>query len=49
MAPNVDTFIMHHEQTFENFLWIIKVDPVTMSYVIVVDHIGWSSSDATNE
>lgn len=38
MAPDVYAFVVKHEQTSEYFFWSIKINPVSMSDMVIVLH-----------
>ena len=48
MSPDVNTFIMDHEETFDDFFWIVKVYPIPMCDIYVILHIGRSLFIVTN-
>lgn len=39
MAPNVDTLIVDHKETFKDLLGSVEVDSVTMSNVLIIFHV----------
>lgn len=41
VCPDIYSLIMGHEQAFENFLGSVKTYSITMSYVLIVLHVGW--------
>ena len=49
MAPDVDTLVMHHEETPNNFPGSIEVDPVSMSDVTIVLNEPGSILESSNE
>jgi len=38
MCPNVDTFVVHHEKTFEKTSWSVKIDAIAVCYLSVILH-----------
>ena len=49
VAPDVDTLVMHHEETPNNFPGSIEVDPVSMSDVTIVLNEPGSILESSNE
>jgi hypothetical protein len=48
MAPNIHAFIMDHEKTFKYFNGSVEINPVAVSYMLIVLHIGRSLVIVTN-
>lgn len=48
MTPNVDAFIVYHEETLEDFFWSVEIDPVSMCDMLIVFHIFWGSVIVSN-
>ena len=44
MGPNINTFIMEHEETFKDFFWVVEVDSISMSDGVIVLHVRWGIS-----
>lgn len=42
MAPNIHAFIMDHEKAFKYFNGSVEINPVAVSYMLIVLHIGRS-------
>jgi hypothetical protein len=41
MSPYIDTLIMYHKQAFQNFCRSIKVDPIPISDIMIINHKLW--------
>ena len=48
MRPYIHTLIMYHKQAFQNFGRSIKVDPVSISDIMIIDHKLWSRLRVSN-
>ena len=48
MTPDVDTFVVDHEQTSHDPSWGVEVDPISVSDVLVVPHKLGSLCIVTN-
>ena len=44
MGPNINTFIMEHEETFKDFFWVVEVDSISMGDGVIVLHVRWGIS-----
>ena len=48
MTPDVDTFIMDHEEASNDPPWSVEVDPISISNMLVVSHELGSSLVVSN-
>lgn len=49
MRPNVDTFVMDHEKTFEDASGSVEVNSIPVCNVSIVLHKLWSLLQIPNE
>ena len=49
VAPDIDTFVVYHEQTSKYFLWRVEVYTITMGDMNIIFHISGSFMIVTNE
>lgn len=49
MGPDVDTFVVHHEETLEQFRDGVEVDPIPRVYLVIILQVRRRSMKITDE